>query len=71
MNSNNTDALRDTWLMFQREHDCSIDRMLCDPLLRQQYLDAAQQATGISDEQALLWRTVNLRKRKQLPARMR
>jgi hypothetical protein len=26
--------LRDTWLMFQREHRCSVDRMLCNPDLR-------------------------------------
>ena len=67
----NTDALRDTWLMFQREHDCSIDRMLCNPTLRGEFLTAARQATGVFEEQSLLWSTVALRKRKQLPKRMR
>ena len=67
----NTDALRDTWLMFQREHNCSVDRMLCNPTLRSDFLAAARQATGVAGEQPLLWSTVALRKRKQLPSRMR
>lgn len=50
----NTDALRDTWLLFQREHNCSIDRMLCDPALRGEFLVTARQATGANDEESLL-----------------
>jgi len=67
----NTDVLRNTWLMFQREHSCSIDRMHCNPTLRSEFLIAARPATGVADEQSLLWSTVALRKRKQLPSRMR
>lgn len=63
-----TDALRDTWLMFQRDHGCSIDRMLCRPSLREEFLSAARLATAIGDEETLLWGLVTLRKRKSLPS---
>lgn len=59
-------ALRDTWRMFQREHDCSVDRMVCSPKLRNEFLEAARQAVGISDEEAILWALVGLRKKKVL-----
>lgn len=52
--------------MFQREHDCSVDRMVCSPKLRNEFLEAAQQAVGISDEEAILWALVGLRKKKVL-----
>lgn len=64
---NNT-ALRDTWLMFQREHACSVDRMLCNPSLRAAFVDAARQVAGCDDEQELLWAIVTLRKKKTLPS---
>jgi hypothetical protein len=67
----NRDALRDTWLMFQREHACSIDRMLCDPALRSEFLSAAAAATGCHNEQDLLWTLVALRKKKTLPSTLR
>ena len=61
-------SLRDTWLMFQRDHDrCSVDRMLCFPELRNAFLDAARLATRAEDEGPLLWAVVNLRKQKALP----
>lgn len=63
-----TDALRDTWLAFQKEHGCSVDRMLCRPALRAEFLHSARLATGIEDEETLLWGTVGLRKKKALPA---
>lgn len=56
--------LRDTWLMFRREHQCSIDRMLCQPVLRAEFLAAARLATGVQDEETLLWELMALRKRK-------
>ncbi len=62
-------ALGDTWLMFRREHGCSIDRMLCSPQLRQEFLEAARQVTGCDDEEPLLWTLVNLRKRKRFADR--
>lgn len=67
----NVEALRDTWLMFQREHGCSIDRMLCDPELRRQFLHAARPNSGCNDERQLLWSLVGLRKKKTLPATLR
>lgn len=64
----NLTALRDTWLMFQREHRCSIDRMLCRPSLRQEFLEAARAVCGCDDEETILWNTVALRKKKALPS---
>ncbi len=64
-----TTPLRDTWLMFQREHPCSVDRMLCCPSLRTLFLESAQLATGSNDEEQILWAVVNLRKKKALPAK--
>ena len=54
--------------MFQREHGCSVDRMLCRPALRQEFLAAARAVCGCDDEETILWDTVNLRKKKSLPA---
>lgn len=64
----NRDALRDTFLMFQREHGCSLDRMICDPAMRSEFLAAATVATGCQNEHELLWTLVGLRKRKTLPS---
>ena len=64
-------ALRDTWLMFQREHECSVDRMICKPEFRNAFLTAARSVTGIDDEETLLWSIVSLRKNKSLPAVMK
>lgn len=54
--------------MFQREHRCSIDRMLCRPILRQEFLTAARAVCDCDDEEMILWDTVNLRKKKSLPS---
>lgn len=62
----NLDALADTWRMFQREHRCSVDRMLCAPELRSAFVEAAAVATGIADEAEILWSLMGLRKRKML-----
>lgn len=67
----NNEALRDSWLMFQREHHCSVDRMLCNPELRTEFLEAARLATGEENEQTLLWGIVALRKKKFLPSRLK
>lgn len=60
-------ALRDTWMMFQREHQCSLDRKLCRPQLRNEFLLAARQAANCDDEESILWAIVGLRKNKNLP----
>ena len=61
-------ALRDTWLMFQRENGCSVDRMLCRPALRKAFLESAALATKCTNEEELLWTVVGLRKNKSLPS---
>lgn len=38
----NDDTLRDHWIGFQCVNKCSIDRMLCDPRLRQGFLSAVR-----------------------------
>lgn len=63
-----TNALLDLWLMFRREHNnCSVDRMLCRPQFRNEFVAQARQATGVEDEETILWTLVGLRKKKQLP----
>jgi len=66
-----SDSLRDTWLLFQREHQCSLDRMLCNPRLRNQLLEAAHAVMPSADEEQILWSLVSLRKRKTLPRTQR
>lgn len=62
-----TDIIRDTWLMFQREHGCSVDRMLCWPELRNEFLAEARRVVGDLAEGEILWALVSLRKKKTLP----
>ena len=52
--------------MFQREHRCSIDRMLCSPTLRSEFVREALPMTGARDEEELLWELMRLRKNKTL-----
>ena len=59
-------ALRDVWRMFKREHRCSIDRMLCNPTLRSQFVSEAVPMTGARDKEELLWALMRLRKNKTL-----
>ncbi len=56
MNGNEIDksALRDMWLMFQRENECSIDRMVCTPELRERFVTAARRVCGTDDEFTIL-----------------
>ena len=65
------EALADTWRMFRREHRCSVDRMLCNPALRADFLAAARSVCGCEDEESILWNVVNLRKRKSLAQQQR
>ncbi len=67
----NTTALIDTWIMFQREHGCSIDQMLCNPALRNEFLTSARLVAECQDEKELLWTLVGLRKKKQLPSTLK
>lgn len=62
-----TESLRDLGQMLQREYQCSLDRMLCNPVLRRQFLDTAHTVIPSEDEEQILWSLVSLRKRKTLP----
>lgn len=64
----NPTQLRDVWLEFQVLHRCSLDRMLCNPAMRQAFLMAAREATQCEDEEQLLWGLVGMRKNKTLPS---
>jgi len=59
--------LLDTWLSFKHSNACSIDRMLCDPNLRRNFLEFARRDIDRNDEFEILWSLVSLRKRKAIP----
>ena len=62
-------VIRDLWTMFKREHHCSVDRMVCEPELRNEFLEAARDVCGTDDEFTILWSAMNLRKAKKLKPR--
>lgn len=58
-------SLLENWEMFRREHDgVSVDRMICDPQLRKEFLDLGEHSGA--DEGKILWSLLSLRKRKEL-----
>ena len=61
------EKLSQIWNVFQTEHECSVDRMLCTPALRTLFLSTMTNEIGTVDEEDILWALVSLRKRKQLP----
>jgi hypothetical protein len=61
------DDLRDTWLMFKREHDnCSVDELVCDPKLRTNFLESLRSIDASISEYDALKSLMRMRKRKQL-----
>jgi len=65
----NEQALIGTWQMFQRDHDVSInriDRMLCDPDSRNNFLTSVRSVCGEASEKEILWKLMGLRKRKTI-----
>lgn len=65
-------ALRNVWLMFKREHGCSIDRMVCDPRLREAFLASASCIVRCDNEHEILWSLLRLRKNRTLtPSKQR
>lgn len=64
----NVNTLQDTWKSFQKKHKISVDRMLCNPALRNEFLGSARKAVDCDDEFQILWKVVGLRKGKALPA---
>lgn len=60
-------ALLDCWTMFRREHNnISVDRVACDPKLRNEFVEVARRICGCEDEEQILWTLMGLRKRKLL-----
>lgn len=60
-------TLLDCWNMFRREHqNISVDRMICDPILRQAFIDSAGNLFGDASEKKILWTLMGLRKGKKL-----
>lgn len=57
-------ALFGCWKLFQREHNISIDRLVCAPELRQAFILSADAACGSSDEEEILWSLLTMRKNK-------
>ena len=67
MNKNN---LLDCWIMFSRDNDnLSVDRLVCKPDLRKEFLESAAKVCGCDDEQTILWALMGLRKNKTLKKR--
>jgi len=62
----NKQALLDSWKMFRREHDVSVDRMICDPLLRTAFLESLVPIADECCEKEILWTLMSLRKGKEL-----
>lgn len=62
----NIELLGNTWLRFKQIHSCSIDRMLCSPKLRGDFIALAKKSVDCTDEEQLLWTLVSLRKNKKL-----
>ncbi len=61
-------ALLDCWTMFQREHeDVSVDRMVCDPTLRDAFVESAVSGVADATEEQILWVLMGLRKARHLP----
>lgn len=63
-----TEMLNDCWTMFQREHnDISVDRVLCNPGLRSEFLVPVSNVDSEAREADILWKLMGLRKSKRLP----
>lgn len=60
----NEQSLSECWEMFHREYSVSVDKMICDPQLRQEFIESAQSACKCTDEQEILWTLMSLRKQK-------
>ena len=66
MDKMDKEAILDCWLMFHREHKVSVDRMVCDPNLRSDFLASAKNVCRCDNEEQLLWAVMGLRKGKKL-----
>jgi len=62
-------ALLDCWVMFSRAHEITVDRLVCDPKLRDEFVAHAARVCGSSDEEEILWALMGLRKQKKIPTK--
>ena len=62
----NKQNLLDCWKMFRHEHEVSADRIVCDPLLRRQFLDSVAPIIPDANEFEILWTLLTMRKQKKL-----
>ncbi len=61
----------DAWKEFRKAGgNVSIDRMVCEPLLRERYLSILRRKRPDADEGAALWSLMNARKNKTLRQRL-
>lgn len=55
------------WANFRSKHqNVSVDRMICDPVLRMAFLESLGSTVAKHSEKELLWAPMSLRKRKEL-----
>lgn len=63
----NKQDLIESWRMFKREHESiSVDRMICNPKLRAEFLGTAKPNATETEEKKILWELMGLRKSKEL-----
>lgn len=62
----NETKLLDVWRAFSSSRQCSVDRMICNPQLRIDFLAEARRATALDDEEEILWQLMAMRKKKAL-----
>ena len=60
----NQQALIDSWRMFEKEHGVSVDRMICSPELRKEFLETSE--CDCDNEEEIPWSLMRLRKSKHL-----
>ena len=62
----NKQTLLDCWKVFRSEHEASADRVVCDPLLRQQFIESVTPIIPDANEFEILWTLLTMRKQKKL-----
>lgn len=61
------DILIEVYGQMRRTRGCSVDKLLCDPEDRTEFLTEVRRRLGDIPEAHLLQRIINLRKRSKLP----
>lgn len=60
----NQQSLINNWQRFKKEHGVSVDRMICSPELRKEFLETSKH--DCDNEEEFLWTLMALRKNKLL-----